>query len=47
MPLALHSIQPHSCSAPALERQQASSAGGLGGDSSSAWVHALPVPCVL
>lgn len=36
----------HIC-APALERKQPSSAGGLGGDSGSARARALPVPCAL
>lgn len=35
IPLALYGIWPRSSSAPALERKQPSSAGGLGGDSSS------------
>lgn len=47
MPQALYSIQPRSSSAPALEKKQPSSAGGLGGDSSSARVCALPVLCAL
>lgn len=45
--LALCGIQPRSSSAPALERKQPSSDGGLGGDSGSAWVCALPVLCAL
>lgn len=47
LPLALDSIQPRSSSAPALEREQPSCAGGFAGDSSPAWARALPAPRAL